>query len=321
MRFRRVVVRRVGVVFVGASSGSAASPAITFDLDCSPALLTAGGAWGCVGTITNDGPQTATHLTIVEEIAGATLVASTFPDGTCTALDGGGISCAVGNLRAGGVIQFTTVFDGLPTTATVENTAYVSFDERSADGPDRGKQDTVCANAGAPPCGAADTTQLVAPGDVDDKAGGYVAFVDGQEDALATTGTPSAVGDVLTALEIPFRANFPVGFGATIVEATDPLEDSCPVGVSCFGQTVVEDLVGDFSVEEPVELTFRIIVPKGKTEKNIVVYHDGEPANSCVLTPLSETVDTCVDARSRNQKTKVVTIAVLSTDNGSWDFG
>lgn len=310
-----------GVLLGAASSGSAASPAVTFTLECSPAMVTPGGEWGCTGTITNNGPQTATHLTLVQEIDGATLVDSSFEAGTCTPLAEGGTSCALGNFANGDTVDFTTVFGDLPSTGAVVNLAYVHFDERASDGPDRGKQDTVCANGGAPPCTSLESTELVTATEQDDRAGGHVAFTDGEVDTLATTGTPSAVGEVFTALEIPFREDFPFGFGATIVEETDPPGDACPVGVTCFGQTVSENLVGEFSEEEPVVVEFRMIAAKGKTEKTIVVYHDGDPADSCALSPLSEGVDTCVDSRSKNAKTKVVTIVVHTTDNGLWDFG
>src|SRR5687768_17158874 len=63
----------VGVLFGSASSGSAASPAVTFTLSCSPGVLTPGTEWGCSGTITNNGPQTAAHMTLVQEIEGASL--------------------------------------------------------------------------------------------------------------------------------------------------------------------------------------------------------------------------------------------------------
>jgi hypothetical protein len=256
----------------------------------------------------------------VQEIEGASLVASTFEDGACTPLEEGGVSCALGNFSDDEDLSFTTIFDGLPSTGTVENFAYVTFAERGSED-DTGKQDTVCANVGAPPCAAGDTADLVAAGEEDDKAGGYVAF-DGGTDTLATTGTPAAVGDVLTGLEIPFREGFALGFGATILEATDPAGDQCPVGRTCFGQTVIEDLVGEFNTEEPVELTFRLIAPNGKNAKNIVVYHNGEAAPACKSNPLSATVDTCVDTRSSSGgAVKVVTLVVLSTDNGGWDFG
>lgn len=320
---RRVVVALfvAGVLVGGASSGTAASPAITFTLDCSPGMVTPGGEWGCTGTIANNGPQTATHVTLVQEIPGATLVASSFEAGTCEDLVDGGASCELGNFANGEVLSFTTVFDELPPTGTAVNDAYVRFDERANDGPDTGKQDTVCANAGEPPCTPTESTTLVAAADQKDKAGGHVAFVDGVSDALGTSGTPSAVGDVLTELLVPFRESHPFGFGATIDEAIDPVGDMCPAGGECFGQTVIEDLAGQFADDEPVVATFRLIAPNGVKTEDIVVYHNGVATPSCALSPLSGTVDTCVQSRSKNNQTKVVTLVVWSTDNGSYDFG
>jgi hypothetical protein len=315
----------VGVLFGVASSGNAASPTITFSLDCSPALVTPGGEWGCSGSVENLGPQASTHdVTLVQEIAGATLVSSSFDEGVCEALEDGGITCDLGGLQGGDAFEFTTIFQISATASgTQSNNAYARYDSGIADGEDTGQQEVICANTLATtlPCTGQESTDAVATGDADDRAGGHVAFVADQSDTLATSGTPSAAGEVFTELTIPFREEFPLGFGATIVEDVDPAGDACPVGVSCFGQTVIEDLAGDFDADDPVVGTFRLIAPKGTNEKTIVVYHDGVAADSCTATPLSETVDTCVFSRSRNPKTKVVTIVVNSTDNGSWDFG
>lgn len=305
-----------GVLFGAVSSGSAASPAVTFTLSC-PSVLTPGTEWGCTGTIENLGPQTATHVRLVQQIPGATLLDSSFDEGTCEDLVSGGATCALGNFGNGDAVQFTTIFE--TTTTAISNTASVSFDEQASD-QDVGKQDTVCANndPAQSPCNPL-TAQVVPVTELDDQAGGQVAFEG--DDTLATTGTLSTAGQVLTKLEIPFRANFPLGVGATIFEAVDPAGEQCPDNVTCFGQSVEESLAGQFLTTDPVEAEFRIVAPKGKNEKNIVVYHDGDEADSCDVTPLSATVDTCVDSRSRNPKTKVVTIVVLSTDNGWWDFG
>ena len=313
----------IGVLVVGASSGSAASPTISFTLECTPALVNQGGEWGCTGTVENLGRQASTHdLAIVQEFDGMTLVDSGFADEECEE-SAEAMTCQLFNLAGGDTFQFTTILavpDGAEGTLT--NHAYVSFDTGVSDGGGTGREVIVCANTSGEtlPCGTPEGTSVIADFEADDKAGGLVTR-DGAADVLATTGSLSQAGDVLTQLQIPFRAAFPNGFGATIVEAEDPAEDACPASVSCFGQTVVEDLAGHFDTADPVVGTFRLIAPKGKNEKNIVVYHDGDAAGSCAATPLSETVDTCVQSRSRNPKTKVVTIVVLSTDNGGWDFG
>ena len=71
MGFRRyalgavVAMLAAGALLGSISSGSAASPAVTFGLECPPGFSTPGDEWGCHGTITNDGPQTATHMTLV----------------------------------------------------------------------------------------------------------------------------------------------------------------------------------------------------------------------------------------------------------------
>jgi hypothetical protein len=330
MRFRRIAIRRaltglvvLGVVFVGASSGSAASPTITFTLDCTPAIVNQSGEWGCTGTVQNVGTQASTHdVTVVQEYAGMTLVDSGFGAGECT-VSPEAISCQIFNLAGGDSVQFTTIL-GVPpgATGTLSNHAYVSYDSGVSDGGGTGRAVIVCANTlgDARPCTTPESTSVISAEEAHDKAGAVVTY-NGSDDILKTTGTLAQAGDVLTELQIPFRASFPNGFGATIVEATDPPEDSCPEEITCFGQTVVEDLAGDFATDDPVRGTFRLIAPKGKNEKNIVVYHDGVSAGSCAGTPLSATVDTCVESRSRNAKTKVVTIVVLSTDNGGWDFG
>jgi hypothetical protein len=319
MGARRTAARRAvaglfvaGVLLGGASSGSAASPAVTFSLSC-PSVVTPGTEWGCAGTIANLGPQSETHVTVVQEFPGATLLDSSFAEGTCDQ-ESARLTCALGNFAAGDTAQFTVIF--AEPTSSISNTAYVSFDEGGSD-QDVGRQDTVCANSLAePPCDPV-TGAVVSANDLDDLAGGQVAF-DG-DDTLATVGKLLKAGQVVTKLEIPFREDFPLGFPATIVEAVDPPDDSCPEGVTCFGDTVQEDLVGEFDAEDPVGAEFRIVLPNGRNEMDIVIYHDGDEVDSCDATPLSELVDACVESRSR--KGKVATILVLSTDNGLWDFG
>ena len=178
----------------------------------------------------------------------------------------------------------------------------------------------MCANGGAlPDCSVSASTSLVAAAEQKDKAGGRVAHVDNQPDVLATSGTPAEVGEIITSLTIPFRAEFPFGFATTIVE-TGPPHALCPAGVTCFGQAVTENLEGQFDDDDPVVATFQLIAPKGKTEKNIGIYHNGDLVESCPDTPLSEEdeVDECVFSRSKDGKTKIVTIVVKTTDNGLW---
>ena len=164
------------------------------------------------------------------------------------------MTCQLFNLAGGDTFQFTTILavpDGAEGTLT--DHAYVSFDTGVSDGGGTGREVIVCANTSGEtlPCGTPEGTSVIADFEADDKAGGLVTR-DGAADVLATTGSLSQAGDVLTQLQIPFRAAFPNGFGATIVEAEDPAEDACPASVSCFGQTVVEDLAGHFDTADPV---------------------------------------------------------------------
>jgi hypothetical protein len=316
------VLVAIGVLLVGASSGSAAAPTITYTLECTPALVNQTAEWGCTGTVANTSPQQATHdVTIVQEFDGLTLVDFSFDEDTCT-VSAEALSCEVFNLGGGDTFSFTTTLavpDGAAGSLT--NHSYVAFDTGVSDGGGTGNTIIVCANSSDQtlPCATPESTSVISDADEDDKAGGLVTRTGA--DALATTGALSVAGEILTDLQIPARAEFPNGFGATIVESVDPPEDLCPSGVTCFGQTVVEDLAGDFATTSPVVATFRLIAPKGKNEKSIVIYHDGDEADACATTPLSETVDTCVQSRDRNPQTKIITIIVLSTDNGSWDFG
>jgi hypothetical protein len=312
-----------GVLLGTASSGSAASPSITFTLDCSTGIVNQGDEWGCTGTVANVGNQASTHdVTVVQEYEGMTLVSSGFGAEECTT-SADAISCELFNLAGGDSFQFTTILS-VPEGAagTLTNHAYVSYDSGVSDGGGTGNTEIVCANTlgGSVPCATPESVSVVSADDRDDQAGAHVTF-GGEDDVLETTGSLTQAGQVLTQLQIPFRPAFPNGFGATIVEGVDPPGDSCPENETCFGQTVVEDLAGEFDAAEPVVGTFRLIAPKGKNEKSIVVYHDGDEADSCATAPLSATVDTCVQSRSRNAKTKIITIVVLSTDNGGWDFG
>lgn len=313
----------VVVLFGAASPGGAASPAVTFSLSCSPPTVTPGDDWGCTGTIANAGPQTATHVTLVEQIPGATLTFSSFGvPATCTSLTGGGTSCSLGNLKGEQSIIFTTVFGiSSSSTGTLSNLAYVTFDEGGSD-TDKSKQDTVCANTNTSrPCDPLQSTQLVAGGNLD-LAGGYLAFAG--DDTLATAAALTATSNVSTNAQVPFRGgDFPVGFGATIVERSESFAgELCPSGFTCFGQIAVESFLGDFSTSDPLVLTYQLIVPKGKNANNLLVFHNGQgPAQFCSVAPLSVMNEFCVQSITQNPKTKVMTVVVLQTENGSGRFG
>jgi hypothetical protein len=261
---------------------------------------------------------------MVEEIAGAILESSTFSvPATCADLVDGGASCELGNLPAGGEITFTTIFlTATSASGVLENQAYVSFDEGTND-QDQGKQDTRCANTSTPlPCLAPESTELIAATESLDLAGGYVAY--SGADTLATPGTLNATQNVSTNAQIPYRGQeFPNGFGATIVErAPDFAGESCGTGFTCFGQIAEESFVGEFLTSDPLTLSFQLIVPKGKNKRNLLVFHNGEgPLNLCSVAPLTVTGDICVSSIDQDKKTKVMTVVVLTTENGGWGFG
>jgi len=314
----------VSIGLFGAASARSASPSVTFTLSCTPPVVTPGDQWGCNGTIRNDGPQTATHLTMVEEIAGAMLESSTFSvPATCADLVDGGASCDFGNLSAESEITFTTIF-ATPTSVSgvLENQAYVSFDEGTND-QDQGKQDTRCANTGTPlPCSSLESTELVPAAESLDLAGGYVAY--SGADTLGTPNSLNATQNVSTNAQIPYREQeFPNGFGATIVErGPDFAGEACGTGFTCFGQIAEESFVGDFLTSNPLVLSFQLIVPKGKNKRNLLVFHQGEgPLKLCSVAPLTVTGDVCISSIDQDKKTKVMTVVVLSTENGKWGFG
>lgn len=327
-----VMLLGTAVLFGAASPGGAASPNVTFGLSCSPPTLTPGDEWGCSGTIANLGQQTATHLTLIESIPGASLTASSFSrTATCELYNGGGTTCSLGNLAAGGEVTFTTVFTtSASSSGTLSNLAYVTLAEGPND-QDTGKIDSRCAKTNlalnpntSPPCGSLESTQIVAAGNLD-VAGGYLAYTN--DDALATAQGPqslTATSNVSTSAQVPFRSGHPgFGFGATIVERLPSvIGEFCRAGFTCFGQGVDETFDGQFLTTDPIVATFRLIVPKGKNANNTLIFHNGVgPGQSCLVAPLSLTNDFCVSEISQSSKTKVVTIIVLSTNNGRWGFG
>ena len=205
-----IVALALGLAVAAASASRAAGPTLSFTLTGSPPAVTPGFSIGYSGTITNTGAQGLSGLVLVESIPGiGPLQFKTFSRPvTCTALSGGGLKCALGNLAAGGSITFTTVFQ-LPAATHLTD---VVNDASVTTG-----YDSVRASA----------IQHVLPTDTTAKVGGYAGFPGGPHE-IATDAHFAASNPHASSVIVPLVAN---GVGAVIREGsgtTDPDDPSLP---------------------------------------------------------------------------------------------
>ena len=315
----------VSIVLSGAvSTGRAAAPAITFTLAGSPSSVTQGQNVGYGGTVTNAGPQTATHLTLVENVPNGTPLFTSFSRPvTCGPVTGGVLTCDLGNLAAGDSITFTKVYRAPSSGSSLVDTSYVTFDERGSD-TNKSKQDTRCANTGTDkPCAPSVSTALVASSN-SNFYGGYVGY-GGQGATVGTDPTLSHTNSDSTQAAIPFRSSFANGVPVTILERPEsfPGED-CATSFTCAGLVHDVTVTGGFSLSAPLVLTFGLgpdSIPHGATPATLNVFHDGSgPLPRCSATPLSTASPICVQSVTQDLAGNFI-VVVQTLTNGGWRFG
>jgi uncharacterized repeat protein (TIGR01451 family) len=234
-----VAVSAIGILLAvallgGVSSGTAASPTITFDLTGSPPAVTPGKFVGYRGVITNNGSLTLTDVVLVESIPGiGSLKFKSFSRSVdCSRLSGGGIQCRLGSLAPHESVSFTTVFKFPRHVSPVVNTSYVTVGH-----------DSVCANTNSSlPCAPSVTTQAL-PEDTTLKVGSYMGFPHSPT-KIETNRRLSEANPHATRVNIPLVGD---GVGVNIREGTgttDPDNPSAPPSVfqcpgavgGCIGQ-------------------------------------------------------------------------------------
>ncbi|MFN2417664.1 MAG: hypothetical protein ABR593_01905, partial [Candidatus Limnocylindria bacterium] len=263
-----------------------------------PDPVTAGNAVQYFITVTNNGPDAATNVMLVNTLpANSTLISSSTP-GCSTA--GGTVTCNLGTLAAEASANVSIVV-GAPNTSsatTMTNTAVVSateLDPNTADNTD------------------AEVTNVHPAPDDPDAAAGWIPAT-GETVTTGGGNGPSKKDPMTTAVTVP--AGFP-GL-VTIVEG--PIT-GCATGFRCFGQEATIS-APTTTVETPLRLTFRFhssTLPGGTQPHEIVMFHDNALVERCTDTSGIAEPDPCISSVARIKG--VMTVVVLSSENGTWRGG
>jgi hypothetical protein len=148
-----------------------------------------------------------------------------------------------------------------------------------------------------------------------------VYFAGAQNVVLATT---HLFGGQSSVFRVPKNTAFLNSELATL-EELDSLV-ACPSGFSCFGQSVRVSAPALFSAANPANLLTTMtlsLVPKGVTEKSLVVNHDGAPIpNACTgeigVKPAASELP-CRRVKF-DKKAGIATIDAWDLDQGDWGF-
>jgi hypothetical protein len=211
----------LAVIGALASGSSAAAPPVTFKLTGSPGAVTPGYSVGYSGVITNTSASTLTNVVLVESVpgAGALQFKSFSRTVQCTALAGGGIRCALGDIASHDKVKFTTVF-GLPADTHLDplvNTARVEIGSSA-----------FCANTlTAPPCAPSASTHVLST-DTTTQVGGYVGVPGSPRHTIGTDPAFSAANPHASSVDVPLVGT---GVGVNVREGngtSDPANPGAP---------------------------------------------------------------------------------------------
>ena len=232
MRLRWLVLAFAGAALLGGGTGSGAStpdcsasgPLVCADLVGTPATVPPSGSTphyvSYVSHVSNEGNQTATHVTADVELSGGlTLDSITSTRGSCSV--SGQPNCVLGRFASGDSATVTFVALAPGTEGDASATLTVSFDERTNDGPTSDpKQDTVKPSQ--------DTTVEVLDGTAASfvpKGASLTLTTDPTDTGIATATDPLIGGAVIT--------TSPTDTIASIDEVAAPF--TCPKKVLCRG--------------------------------------------------------------------------------------
>jgi uncharacterized repeat protein (TIGR01451 family) len=214
-------------------------------------------------SISNEGTNTATHVTLSDALpVGSTFVSASPSLGTCANITGA-VECSFGPLKSGATVTATILVNAPGSSGTVTNTATVSFDEGFSDSPfPDPKQDKVTASAVTDVEGDVGTAKSLVP------SGQAVGLDTDPTHADVATPQDKNIGQA----RVPASVHAP--FIATLEEVTARFQ--CPMKVICRdGAWLHADIPGTF---EPDPLVFTIhwnrgLVPKQQTTDNLAVLH------------------------------------------------
>ncbi|MGQ0608035.1 MAG: nidogen-like domain-containing protein [Chloroflexota bacterium] len=263
-----------------------------------PDPVTAGNGVEYLVTVTNNGPDTATEVTLVDTIPeGSTLIA--VDDEGCS-VEGDTVTCDLGSLGPEGGSASVSIVVGAPTVSsetTMTNSATATaaeFDPNAADN----TSDEV-------------TTIQPAPSDPD-VATGFVSDEGGTVSTGAGKG-PSKKDPMTTAVTVP------PGFPGVVTIVEGPIT-SCAPGFTCFGQEA-NITAPETTTDTPLELTFRFHESTVKTGRlaTIVMFHDNVLVPRCTGPAGVAQPDPCISSVSLVRG--VVNVVVLSSENGTWRGG
>jgi uncharacterized repeat protein (TIGR01451 family) len=299
MRLRWLVVLAfAGVALLGGGTGSGAStpecstsgPLICADLVGSPASVPPTDAESAhyvsyVSHISNDGNQSATHVTAdVDLSAGMVLVSASASIGTCSVA--GQPTCVLGRIASGAkaTVEFVAQVPEAEGTATAS--LVVSFDERTNDGPIADpKQDTVVPKE--------DTTVSVLSG----TSASFVpkgATVELTTDPTGTgvaTGTDPLIGGAVITLS-------PTDVTAFIDEVDAPF--TCPKKVVCReGDWLQASIPGNYP-NPPLAFPLRwdsTLIPSSLNAKKFALLYT-ECLDGCQLQVISKRCSSASPATS-----------------------
>jgi hypothetical protein len=283
MRFRWLVALSfAGAALFGSGTGSGAStaecstsgPLVCADLVGTPATVSPSEAGSphyvsYVSQISNEGSQTATHVTAdIAFTGGLELVSATSSAGSCS-VDADPI-CALGRIASGAKATLQFVARAPEAEGNATATLTVSFDERANDGPTSDpKQDTVEASEDTTVSAESGTASSFIP-----KGASVSLTTDPTNTGVATAADPLIGQAVIT--------TSPIATTALIDEVTATLP--CPKKVICRGGDLFHaDIPGTF--DPPLAFPLRwdsTLIPTSLTAKKFALLYT-ECLNGCPL--------------------------------------
>ena len=287
----------------------ARSVTATFDLEPTPTAdlrvtqvdipdpVTAGNLINYLVTVTNDGPDDATGVTLTSVLSGGASPHSA--DEPCT-IAGSTVICALGTIPAEGSVSVSIV-----ATAPITSTNTIVTNTATVDG---AEDDPDTSNNMA----AEQTVVEPAPEDPDVASGWITA-----DGGMITTGAgkgPSHGDPMTTSVTVP------PGYEGLVSIVEGPITN-CPTGYRCFGQEA-NILAPTTTAEDPMRFVFSFhpsTLPPATQLGDIVMFHDDVLVERCADTSGDANPDPCIESVARVRG--VIQVVVLTSENGSWRGG
>ena len=260
-----------------------------------PDPVTAGNGVEYAVTVTNDGPDAATEVTLVDTIpTGSTLI-----DAEGCSVAGATVTCELGTLAPEGSASVSIIVRA-PTVSsqtTMTNSATASAAELDPNTADNTSQEV--------------TTVQPAPSNPD-VATGFVSD-DGGTVATGAGKGPTKKDPMTTSVTVP------PGYPGVVTIVEGPIT-SCAPGFTCFGQEA-NITAPDTTAGTPLRLTFTFHESTVKTGKlaTIVMFHDNVLVPRCTGSAGVAQPDPCISSVKLVKGN--VQVVVFSSENGTWRGG